>query len=462
MKKLFITFITFLLSGCFLMGPDYKKPDANIPDQWVHQINQVEENNVNIPYLAWWESYNDPTLNELIKEGLKANNSIQIAIANLEAAQGQLDEVELGWLPTFSFQAGFSQMPALGNPGTYIAVFPAYIINLFTQYKKQEYAELNVELAQFAINAVKLDIISEITRSYFIYLSQEYLYNEITSLENTINELLGLTQAEMVIGLNNELSITPLRVQFYGIRAQKEVFEHNIVASANALRFLLNKNPGPILHKQTFPELKVMLVNYANLPATVLADRPDVAYAETQLKMANTAIGIATSSFLPSINLMDFLGYASPEAGKWRKPTAGINLEQAIASINIDPSVFGEISAREGQYQSQYYEYIKTVRKVLQEVDTAISANNRYTRSYYNQLDAYEAQSEFYALQSGLYESGLASKVPVVLAQSGLIQQQIQLTQNKLQQLLSVVSLYQNLGGGYQYQQENQAHKKEE
>ncbi|MDC0534437.1 TolC family protein [Francisellaceae bacterium] len=461
MKTLTLSLVTLLLSGCFLMGPDYKKPDADVPQEWISEINHVEKNSVNLPYLAWWESYNDPTLNELIAEALKANNDIQIAFANLEAAHGQLDEVELGWLPTFSFQGGFSQMPNLGNPGTYIAVFPAYIINLFTQYKKQQYAELNVELAEFAVSAVKLDIISEVTRSYFIYLSQEYLYSEIVNLENTISDLLELTNAELVIGLNNDLSITPLKVQLYNIRAQEEIFKHNIIASSNALRFLLNKNPGEIIHEKTFSELKVMLVDYVNIPTTVLADRPDVAYAETNLKMANTAIGIASSSFLPSINLMDFLGYASPEAGEWRKPTEGINLEQAIATIDIDPTVFGEINVREGQYQSAYYEYIKTVRKVLEEVDTAISANNRFTRSYYNQVEAYQAQDAFYALQIGLYESGLASMLPVVLAQSGLIQQQMQLTQNKLQQLLSVVSLYQNLGGGYAHGQSAKDQKEE-
>jgi NodT family efflux transporter outer membrane factor (OMF) lipoprotein len=449
MKKLFVIILTLLLSGCFLMGPDYKKPDADIPEEWVSQINEVEKQDTNLPYLAWWEKYNNPTLNQLIIEALKANNSIQISIANLEAAHGQLDEVELGWLPSFSFQAGFSQMPFLGNPGTFLAVFPTYIINLFTQYKKQQYAELNVELAEFAVNAVKLDIISEVTRSYFIYLAQEKLYQEISDLEQTMSELLNLTRTQLDIGLDSKLSTTPLKVQLNSIRAQKKVFKHNIVASANALQFLLNKNPGQILHDKTFSDLKTMLVDYANIPATVLADRPDVAYAETNLKMANTAIGIASSSFLPQINLMDFLGYTSPTPGQWRSTTQGINLEQAIASINIDPTVFGEINTREGQYQSAYYEYIKTVRKVLEQVDTAISANNQFTESYYDQREAYDAQDEFYFLQIGLYENGLISTLPVILSESKLIQEEMALTQNKLRQLLTVVALYQNLGGGY-------------
>ena len=111
--------------------------------------------------------------------------------------------------------------------------------------------------------------------------------------------------------------------------------------------------------------------------------------------------------------------------------------------------MFGEINTREGQYQSAYYEYIKMIRKVLEQVDTALSANNSYSESYYNQLKAYQEQDTFYGLQIGLFESGLASKLPIVMAKSILIQQRMTLTQNKLQQLLSVISLYQNLGGGY-------------
>jgi multidrug efflux system outer membrane protein len=221
------------------------------------------------------------------------------------------------------------------------------------------------------------------------------------------------------------------------------------VVSSNALKFLINKNPGQILHNRKFSDLKIMLIDYVNIPANVLADRPDVAYAETNLKMANTAIGIASSSFLPQINLMDFLGYTSNGAGQLGAPTQGINLEQVTASINFDPAVFGEINTREGQYQSAYYEYIKMIRKVLEQVDTALSANNSYSESYYNQLKAYQEEDTFYGLQIGLFESGLASKLPIVMAKSILIQQRMTLTQNKLQQLLSVISLYQNLGGGY-------------
>ncbi|MFT6834637.1 MAG: multidrug efflux system outer membrane protein [Francisellaceae bacterium] len=433
------------------MGPDYKKPEVNIPQQWVNIINIQQEKSSDLPYLAWWKTYDNKTLNQLILKALQANNDIQISISNLETAKGQLEQVQLGWYPTISLQAGFSQMPNLGSPGTYLGIFPNYILNLFTQYKKQEYAELNVEQAQYAISAIKLSIISEVTQSYFIYLAQEQLYQEYVQLEQDVDEILGLTKVELNIGLDNELSLKPLKVQLQNIKSQKEIFQHNIIISANALRYLLNENPGKILHEQTFDDLEVTVVNYADFPAKVLQDRPDVAYAETQLKMANTAIGIATSSFLPSINLGDFAGYSSQQLGAWQTPTKGFNLEQALVSINFDPTVFGEISTSEAKYKAQYYQYVKIIRKVLQEVDTSLSANLRYTNSYYHQLDGYKAQEKFYNLKIKLFELGLESYVPEVLAKVELSQQKILLTQSKLQQLLTVVTLYQNLGGGYLY-----------
>ena len=41
----------------------------------------------NLPYLSWWQQFNDQELNLLIDLGLKNNNDIHIAIGNLQEAQ---------------------------------------------------------------------------------------------------------------------------------------------------------------------------------------------------------------------------------------------------------------------------------------------------------------------------------------------------------------------------------------
>ena len=73
-------------------------------------MNQLHMRN-NFPYLAWWEQFNDPQLNHLIKQGLQVNNSVQKAFAHLEIAQGQLRAVNLSWIPGINLYADTQLIP---------------------------------------------------------------------------------------------------------------------------------------------------------------------------------------------------------------------------------------------------------------------------------------------------------------------------------------------------------------
>jgi outer membrane protein TolC len=54
-------------------------------------------------------------------------------------------------------------------------------------------------------------------------------------------------------------------------------------------------------------------------------------------------------------------------------------------------------------------------------------------------------------LQNALYNRGVASYTSVITMQIEQLVLQLNLTETKLHQLISLVSLYQNLGGGYKY-----------
>ena len=99
MIKIIPLSIALLLCGCSFFSPDYHKPETNIPENWSATTSNIEPISESLPYLAWWQKFNDPQLNSYIESGLTNNMSIQVAQANLEAAQGQLLSVKLNWIP---------------------------------------------------------------------------------------------------------------------------------------------------------------------------------------------------------------------------------------------------------------------------------------------------------------------------------------------------------------------------
>ena len=59
--------IFFNLISCSLVGPDYKRPDINLPNTYHQEINK---DNVLTDLNMWWKLYQDPALNELMDKAL--------------------------------------------------------------------------------------------------------------------------------------------------------------------------------------------------------------------------------------------------------------------------------------------------------------------------------------------------------------------------------------------------------
>ena len=157
MRKIIQSLGALWLIGCSYFSPDYHKPDTNVPAKWSAQNSNVESISESLPYLAWWQKFNDPVLNQYIESGLNNNLTIEAAKANLEAAQGQLTTVKLNWLPTMNIIGGaiggnsqnsltpIGNLGVVGNSGAFFALIPQYTLNVFTNYTLQKQAGYNVE-----------------------------------------------------------------------------------------------------------------------------------------------------------------------------------------------------------------------------------------------------------------------------------------------------------------------------
>ncbi|HBT04688.1 MAG TPA: cation transporter, partial [Thermodesulfobacterium commune] len=82
MKKSKLTILglsMFLVFGCSL-APELKKPDLPLP-----QSIRLENGTVSLTD-NWWKNFDDPYLNQLVEEALKANDDLMIAQSRVEQA----------------------------------------------------------------------------------------------------------------------------------------------------------------------------------------------------------------------------------------------------------------------------------------------------------------------------------------------------------------------------------------
>lgn len=423
-------------------------PKTNTPTKF----NSVESNiNVeSLPYLAWWQQFNDDNLNYLIESGLKNNLDINIALSNLEQSKGQLKQIQLSWIPFVNLYGGYSSNPSLGDIGTFYGAWPQYSINILQLIQKQKVAKYNVQTYEAMSNGVRLTIIGQIASSYFSLISLQRQLELFEKLNTDLGQIIKFNEQEIKIGLRDTLEVDSIKAEQYSIQGQIEVIKHNIQLSSNSLNYLLNENPGTITNSNNFAKLDFSKFKPGDLPSNVLQNRPDVQMAGFTLQASHANVGVAYSNLFPIVQLDKFFGRGSSN-GTYASPNNYVSLQDAYLNWGINPSTFGQIEAGKGAYQSQVYTYIQTIRKVLRDVDNSLSANNRYNANYLKVNLALETLNDKYKLQKGLYSSGIISYPKLLQNKVELDNAEINENQAKLNQALVLVNLYQELAGGYKY-----------
>ncbi|MNG07335.1 Outer membrane protein OprM precursor [compost metagenome] len=85
------------LSAC-MVGPDYQRPVIDTPAAYRFADKEAR----NLSNTLWWEQFQDPVLDELIRTALAENKDIKIAAARVEEFQGRYGETRSLLFPQVS------------------------------------------------------------------------------------------------------------------------------------------------------------------------------------------------------------------------------------------------------------------------------------------------------------------------------------------------------------------------
>lgn len=483
-KAFIVINITLLVSSCGLLGPDYQQPVIDTPNNFrsAASSGMSVESGVNLSDVSWWTKFNDPTLNQLIDDALIHNNSIQSAVGNIAVAQAQLKRVHMGWIPTlgvgglagvgqtFNFSNGVSPSSGTSSllPDDSSANFnfygaglvPNYSLNIFKLIKQADAAEANLMVQKYTKDAVRLAVISQVVGSYFTLLALDEQIKEQNQLIDDLVETNELQKIQYKHGYAALTDIQQAQEQLEQAKMQLPTLENNKIIVENALQVLIDKNPGRIINNNKLANIKTDSIIPISLPSSVLRNRPDIMQAEGQLKLANANIGVATASFFPNIDITTPLGLFNANYANLFDASGDFWEAQISATMPIlNAGLFTLLKEKKADYYVAYYNYVQTVRSAFADVDdkfasynaankTAISANSLYSITKLNQ----NLNQKNYKLGYAAYSDTMSSKVTLDNAS-------LSVTQVKLQQLQSLVNLYQALAGGYNYKNTEQLNK---
>lgn len=468
MKRLLATSgLGLLLSACQVVGPDYHLPDeaavnrGDLQGQLAGQGNNV----VSVPVPAdWWKLYQDPRLDELVRQAMASNTDLRVAAANLQRARFQVQEAQSagGW--SGGVKLGAQRLQESGeaflladkvpvaNVGD-IGITTSYQFDLFgTLQRGIEGAQANADATQAAVDTARITLVADVVRSY----TQVCAANEELEIARHSLDLQAqgtrLTQRLRDAGRGDETQVTRSQTQFKSLRAELPRFEAARQAGLFRLSMLLAKPvdqlPAGTRECAELPHIAQLLP--VGDGAALLKRRPDVRQAERRLAASTAGIGVATGELYPDISIGASIGtvgiidnLGKPATNRWG---FGPLLSWTVPSNGSR----ARIHEAEATAQGALAHFDGVVLNAIRETQTGLA---QYTAQL-QRRDAL-AEAEQSAQQAAdqthrFFQAGRESFLADLQATRTYTDMRAQLAQANTQVAMSQIDLFLALGGGWE------------
>jgi multidrug efflux system outer membrane protein len=265
-------------------------------------------------------------------------------------------------------------------------------------------------------------------------------------------ESLKLTQTLESGGSTSLLDVRQAEELVSTAAAQIPDIERQIAQEENALQTLLGQNPGPIARGLPIDQQPRMPVVPAGLPSALIERRPDIRQAEEQLIAANAQIGVAKAAFFPAIPLTGQVGTASNALNSlFHDSTFAYSYGASVTQTIFDAGrIRNNVRLTEAQQREAVLTYQKTVAQSFQDVSNALVGYEKYREFREQQERLVTASRDAVNLSNMRYKGGYSSYLDVLTNQTNLFSGELTLAAAREEEMLTLVQLYNALGGGWQ------------
>ncbi|MDT6964280.1 efflux transporter outer membrane subunit [Cupriavidus sp. SZY C1] len=447
-----------LMTGCAI-GPDYERPEVAQPPAY-----RLDTGLLTVAADGdWWNAFNDPVLTAMVETALRNNYDARIASARIDEFRARLMIARSGLYPQLNATASaarqksgsFNGTPfqSFGGPqNSYEALLNAsWEIDLWGRIRRQaEAAQADLWNAEYTRRGVVLSLAAAVVQGYATLRGLDAQLEVAQQTLTTRGQALDIFRQRYEGGVISQVELAQSENDYYSAEATIPSLRASIAQTENALSYLLGREPGPVERGATITELQAPAVG-ADLPAALLARRPDILQAEQQAVSANAQVGAARALFLPSVNLSGFFGALATSPGAlWQSASQiwgfGAGLTQPVFQGG---AIRGQVNAAEAVSAQAMLGYQSSVINALADVNTSL-ASGVETRNRLTSLRKQEQSLTIYADQANArYEGGYSSYLEVTDARQKLFTVQLAAIQGQVDVLTSAAGLYKSLGGGW-------------
>ena len=417
--------------------------------------------------LKWFEVFKDPELQQLVRAAMVQNYDLRLAGARVNAARANLGLARSDQLPQFEASADLTsnrfssngQLAGSGQSGQR-RTFGSVLLNLLTfevdvwgRLRNQtKAARAELRATEEDRKAVMTTVVGDVAADYFNLLE---LDSQLDIAKRTLAarvESLRLIQARQQGGLATMLDVRQAEELVYQASQTIPDTERAIQQTENQISLLLGNNPGPVTRGAPLAQQQELPAVPAGLPSSLLERRPDIRAAEENLLAQRALVSAAKAAYFPRISLTGLFGFQSNQLSSlFTGPSrAWTFVPQLTQPIFTGGRLKSEVKFARAQQEFALVAYQQTIQNAFREVSDALIQYRKVREIRIQQELLVTTLQDRARLAYLRYQGGVDSLLNALDSDRDLFEAELNLTQTKRDELISVVQLYKALGGGWQ------------
>ena len=452
----------FLLSVCIFLlsctvGPDYEKTPIYSEESVQKELNLSQEGKA---VYNWRTLFDDAQFRRLLALGLQNSTDVKTAVSRLRQARATRAVNMTTFLPQIGLQSEFQYEKGSDNIKTgvdyhyYSIGFDAsWELDIWGQGRRQTESDTaTMRAAEYNVDNVKITMVAEIAANYVYWLQSRKNLQVAEQNTRLQQDILATVEAKYKNGLTDETTYNEARFLLENTRAQIPQYRAAIEQYCNSMAVVIGVLPSKLNLQQT-PTAILFKPNIsskalAELPASVIRKRPDVAAAEQRLIAQNAMIGVAVADLYPNIGISGLWGYAAQGGKKlFNSESQTYNYVPSSSLLILDwNKIRNNIKLQEDIKEETFEQYKKTVLNAITEIKNAQTSYRENEIGTGNKYAAWQSMQKAAELTTEKYKNGLAEFSDVMRTQQNLLSAQQDYIAAQVAQIQSLIAFYKAIG----------------
>lgn len=442
-----------VLAGCATTAPLDAKPVAT-PTQWKAVAGWTTAS----PAAAqargdWWQVFGDAQLDALIRQAEANSPTLAQAAARLAQARALVGQTGSALLPSLNATAGAQRAGTAGQAsnGYQLGAQLGYEIDLSGRLRgSRDAAQLDAQAQAELLQSARLLLQAELAQTYLQLRASEREFKLVTDTAASYRDALRVVERRVAAGEAAELELARLKSEAAGTTAEAAQIAQRRALLENLLA-LLTGQPASNLQLDISAGVAQLPSVPAGLPSTLLARRPDVAAAQSQLLAAQARLGVAQRAWFPQLALTAGGGLASGDLSDLLKGAARSWSLGALFALPLFDGGARQagVDAARAQAEAALAAHRQAVLVAFKDVEDQLASLNSLQHQQLALAEAVSAAEQALRLSEVRERNGFVTPLERLDAQRSALRQRRAALQVEAAQAQATVGLVRALGGSW-------------